>query len=34
MTAKSLKWTHAFGIVFAASVAAQQQGPLAQPGTR
>lgn len=32
MTAKSLKWTHVFGIVFAASVAAQP-GPPAQPGT-
>lgn len=33
MTAKPLKWTHVFGIVFAASVAAQQQGPPPQPGT-
>jgi peptidoglycan-N-acetylglucosamine deacetylase len=34
MSAKSLKWTHVFGIVFAGMAAAQQQGPPAQPGTR
>jgi len=32
MTAKSLKWMHIFGILFAASVVAQQAPP-AQPGT-